>query len=264
MKHLMQLRNFFEAINPLLLISFLGWAVLTIIINILDGFLPVYDYLDNFVFAVVAIDVLVVAMTLFLQRRFIVKFKAMQDFFTFHRAVFMHAHNSIQDPEAQKAFKTHIGRFIDWNHRRLQTLSMPHLQRMQENHKMMLVILTLLATIAIVGVKFKIFLAAVSDSLAKSGAIIIDLGLIIIPASIVIWLIAYAQYNQWRSINNWYLNILEYFNLRSRKYFSDDKEYFFGITEELHAKQDILEYFAVPDVPELRQSILDFKAPATK
>ena len=253
-----KIKNFWDAISPLLLVSFLGWAVLTILINAINSFFNIYNYIDYAAFAIVVIDVVVAMSTLFLQYQFIQKFQAMSDFFTFHRTMFMKEHNNIADPMALNAFQTNVGRFIEWNSKRLSSLNVPKLKHMQNNHKMMMILLAVLSLIAIIGVKFKILLTNFNDITLQASLIIIDLGLLVIPASFVIWAIAKAQYNQYNSINNWYSNIMNYFNMRSRKYFIDGNKPF-DVAEELRAKHEIFNYFEVSSAKELQDSILNFK-----
>lgn len=245
-----------ENVIPVIVFLGISWAVMEILVNIANIFLPevprVVDIINVIAYWMSVVSIAGIALFGYLRYRLLSKIGV---FLNLSLERFIEQFNPINEVWQKAADKHPVKQFIDWNDRTYQ-LGMTYLQEKRTNLVVAVSFISfVLSTMALFNLDdfyllMHWFISTEGAEIPNSHTFLIDLGLVIPPIAGLLGLSFFAQVQSYLNDIKWKKNFYYHYAERAAKNATSDNEF-----DPLQAKAELCKFYGVPSVHDIHKLV---------
>lgn len=243
-------REFRENVIPVIIFLGIAWAVMEILANIANIFIPntptIVDNLNNAAYIISTISIALVAIFGWLRYSLVSK---IERFLVQSSEIFIEAFKPINEVWQKAADKHPVKQFIDWNN----LTAKDHLAHIKENQTNLIVavsfislVLVLMSLLSIDDLDFLMHL--IIEDEPEQHTFLIDFGLVLLPMAGLLVISAFAQVKSYLDTLKWKKNLYYHYADRAAKNNPED-------FDPIQAKQELCKFFAVGSVHQIHELV---------
>lgn len=243
-------QEFKENVIPVIIFLGIAWAVMEILANIANIFIPntptIVDNLNNVAYIVSAISISLIAIFGWLRYSLVSKISI---FLSKSSDTFNSIFKPINEVWEKAAAKHPVKQFIDWNELTVQS----HLSHFKENQTNLIFAVSFISFVLVLMALFHaddwdFLMHFMIEDEPIQHTFLIDFGLVLLPMAGLLVISAFAQVKSFLDTLKWKKNLYYHYAERAAKNNPED-------FDPIQAKQELCKFFAVGSVHQIHEMV---------